>query len=404
MNNLPHRNCPVCSAAERILLYQQRFHTLPEGSPCSGYDVVVCKQCGFAFADHIPNAAAFAAYYERFSRSKSDYSGQDDSPCNKERFVAIADYLCRVIKDKNLRIIDIGCSRGGLLAQLKKRGFTDVSGLDPSHLCARAVQELYNIQVDTGTLVSNNLAQHSFDLVILVGVMEHIPDLDNSMHFLSRLLADNAQVFVEVPDATSFHCVADAPFQEFSIEHINFFSLPSLANLFSRHGFAAQELTQMLRSISSTTVMPSACGIFVKQSDKEPACLRDEQTAPALRKYIEQSAKEEQRLADLLSALSSSRRSINVWGAGTHTLHMLESTDLGKCNIAAYIDSNPELQGKQIQGRPILAPSELACRKESILISSRVYQDEIVHQIKEVLHLPNELILLYLTEGTADIN
>ena len=34
----------------------------------SGYDVVVCEQCGFGFADDIPPQSTFDAYYQDLSK------------------------------------------------------------------------------------------------------------------------------------------------------------------------------------------------------------------------------------------------------------------------------------------------------------------------------------------------
>jgi hypothetical protein len=48
-----------------------------------------------------------------------------------------------------------------------------------------------------------------------------------------------------------------------------------------------------------------------------------------------------------------------------------------------------------LHGRPILAPAALKERTEPVLISSRVFQQEIADQIRNDLGCGNELILLY---------
>ncbi len=399
LSNLPHRDCPICGDNVRILLYQQRFHALPEGSPSQGYDVVVCSHCGFAFADRIPPQAVFEDYYERLSRAEGSYTGSGDSQFDTLRFNQIADHILASIADKNLRIIDIGCSRGGLLAQLRQRDFHNISGLDPAPSCAKFVHELYNVPVATGTMLNNDLGEHNFDLVILIGVLEHVPNLKDAMQRLQKITSDNAYVVAEVPDAEAFHRWPDAPFQEFSIEHINFFARQSLTNLFSQFGFAPIDVQQLSRHMSKTTVMPSVYALYRKDSRIKPDLVVDTQTEPALRQYIQRSAEEELRIAKTLETLAAAHRRLDVWGAGTHTLHLLETTALARCNIAAYIDSSPKLQGQQLNGRPILAPAAILERSEPILISSRVYQDDIIHQIRHELEAPNELILLYQTEN-----
>jgi hypothetical protein len=73
----------------------------------------------------------------------------------------------------------------------------------------------------------------------------------------------------------------------------------------------------------------------------------------------------------------------------------LASGNLARANIAAFVDSNPKYQGKQLNGVPVLSPDALKARPEPILISSQVFEHEIVRQIREDLRLDNKVITLY---------
>jgi FlaA1/EpsC-like NDP-sugar epimerase len=88
-------------------------------------------------------------------------------------------------------------------------------------------------------------------------------------------------------------------------------------------------------------------------------------------------------------------QTIIIWGVGTHTLRLLETSRLGRANIVAFVDSNPRYQLKQLNGIPIIAPADLKSRPEPILISSRVFQREIEQQIREDLRLSNQIVKLY---------
>jgi len=68
---------------------------------------------------------------------------------------------------------------------------------------------------------------------------------------------------------------------------------------------------------------------------------------------------------------------------------------LGEAKIKAFVDSNPRYQGKSLNNVPIISPQALKDMTETILISSRVYQEEIAHQIRGELKLRNEFIKLY---------
>ncbi len=50
---------------------------------------------------------------------------------------------------------------------------------------------------------------------------------------------------------------------------------------------------------------------------------------------------------------------------------------------------------RTVAGRPIVAPSALQGRREPILILSRVFQTEIVSQIRELLGEDRAIITLY---------
>jgi hypothetical protein len=58
------------------------------------------------------------------------------------------------------------------------------------------------------------------------------------------------------------------------------------------------------------------------------------------------------------------------------------------------VDSNPNLQGRELAGRKVLAPVQLAGRREEILICSVAFGCEIEIQIRERLGLTNSIVKL----------
>lgn len=79
--------------------------------------------------------------------------------------------------------------------------------------------------------------KEKFDVAVLIGVFEHLPELDESITSLIKILKPGGLLYVEVPDASSYHQWFSAPYQFLSIEHVNFFSSASLGNLLARRGF-----------------------------------------------------------------------------------------------------------------------------------------------------------------------
>jgi len=227
----------------------------------------------------------------------------------------------------------------------------------------------------------------------MIGVLEHVRDLKSVLVILRSVMTPNARLFVDVPDATQFADWPDAPFQEFSTEHINFFSGRSLANLMLAHAFECKFSQKVPWSYSETTVIPSVGAVF-ERTNRSANWERDDETEPRLQQYISQSEEVDVAIRKLLRSTTDGR-AIILWGVGTHTQRLLATGALDSLNIVVFVDSNPKYRGKKLRGIPIVSPEELKSRTEPILICSRVFQLEIEKQIREQLRLKNEVLLLY---------
>ena len=390
------RGCPICGSPERRVAFGQVFAAVDQTTPVTGYDVAVCERCGAAYADGIPDQAAFDRYYAEMSKYEYAQRGGAESDFDARRLALIAGIVAPHVPASDARILDVGCASGRLLANLRDRGFSHVSGLDPSPACAAAARRLYGIDVRAMTLGELARSGEHVDVVLMVGVLEHLYDLDAALTDLRALLSPGGLVYFEVPDVTAFADWPNAPYQDFSTEHINFFSPMSLRNLMRRYGFTQRFLEQNHREQSYRTVMSNISAVFAKDpaiSSFEPEF--DRETAAGLARYIEQCAADDRRLRETIDAIVDAQTPILVWGVGTHTSRLMATSRLADANIAAFIESNVRYQGKTLHGRPILAPSALPGRAEPVLISSRVFEKEIVDQIRDDLRCGNELILLY---------
>lgn len=390
-----NRICEVCQSTENKFLFRQNFSEIDGAKLISGYDVVVCRQCGFSFASNIPQQEAFDNYYKELSKYEYQERGGRESLYDLKRFENISNTIHRqLLKQKNSfssRILDIGCSTGRLLKLLKDKGYTHVFGLDPSPVCARLAKKLYDIDVFIDSLFTFK-TEVKFDVIILIGVLEHIKDLRLAIKNIQNLLSSNGLVYLEVPDATRFCFYEDAPFQQFSIEHINFFSPQSLDNFMNRNNFELIRYEQVEREHSKNTIMPCISGFWKVNNSLTLANIqKDTESEDKLIKYINQSIKVENRIKDIIEQLVNNQKPIFVWGTGTHTLRLLETTNLGQANIIAFIDSNPKYQEKYLKGIPILSPSAIKNKDYPIFISTRVMQEEIVSQIKDELLYENDL-------------
>ncbi len=358
-----------------------------------GYDVAICETCGGGFADGIPGQEIFDRYYRDMSKYAQPQTAGRINATDAERFRQIVDLVSPHLP-LGQHLADIGCATGGLLAEFQRRGYQNLTGFDPSLDCAETARSLYGIQVKQATIKNLHEITDRFDAVILTGVLEHLADVDASLESLVHLLRPEGHLYFEVPDASSYDQWFSAPFQFFSMEHVNFFSPKSLSNLLARHGFECVFVERVKRFLGPTAVEPAVAGLF-RRTEKKVAISRDDETGPALRRYIEISRQMESRIHGIVDGLVERQVPLAVWGTGTHTLRLLKTSTLPKANIVAFLDSNPAYQGQQLNGVPILSPDQFKCSDAAVLISSHVAEREICEQIREVRRWPNEVIRLY---------
>jgi SAM-dependent methyltransferase len=392
----PSRECPICGSAQRRQLFHQEFAAVDHATSLTGYDVVACERCGGGYADGVPDQHAFDRYYRDMSKYEYAQRGGAESEHDRQRLALIADVIAPHLESPDARILDVGCASGRLLADLRGRGFASVTGLDPSPACAAAAARLYAIEVRTMTLGEIAVTGAQFDCVIMVGVLEHLRDLDDAFGQLRALLSPAGLLYVEVPDVTAFADWPNAPYQDFSTEHINFFSPISLDNLMLRHGFARLFLERNHREQSYRTMMSNVSAVYRRESVLPRREMPfDPDTAKGLERYLSQCATEDERLHTKIDALVEDGRRIIVWGVGTHTSRLMATSRLAEADIVAFIESNSRYHGKTLHGRAILPPEALKAHHEPVLISSRVFEKEIAEQIRHDLGCTNELICLY---------
>ncbi|MEK7072361.1 MAG: class I SAM-dependent methyltransferase [Patescibacteria group bacterium] len=384
------RACPICSCLEKVLLFRQKFSDKTIFL-MDGYDVVVCDKCGFVFADGIPLQADFDGYYAAMSKYEFSYQGGRVSKEYVDYFTKIFNFLAPRVQNKNAKILDIGCSTGSLLSIFKLNGYSNIFGIDPSSECSKTAKELYDITVTTDTVYNFNSIE-KFDLIILSAVLEHLVDFDYSMQKIRSLLNENGLLFIAVPNAEKFSLFVSAPFQQFSTEHINYFSRYSIKNLLSRFSFeeiAVRQDEHKLNNAVDTEIL----SLSKKTAEETLKIVRDDISEPRVREYITKCLAMDLTLNQIIQEKLSGKDKIIIWGVGTHTQRLIGSgLDLSK--ILFFVDSNKRYAGKKIKGLEVKPPEAI---KEGVpvFISSHSYQEEIIHQIREVLKLNNEIITLY---------
>ncbi|MEO8515525.1 MAG: class I SAM-dependent methyltransferase [Flavobacterium sp.] len=97
------------------------------------------------------------------------------------------------------RLLDIGAGTGDFLATAKANGW-QITGLEPNEKAkSSAIAKGVSFQNDI-----KNIDNQSFDVITMWHVLEHVPDIEQQIKDLKRLLKPNGTIIIAVPNFKSF--------------------------------------------------------------------------------------------------------------------------------------------------------------------------------------------------------
>lgn len=137
-------------------------------------------------------------------------------------------------KSQGGKILDIGAGTGDFLIKAKTNGW-NVEGVEPN-LKARelAAKKGIILQETTKALLSN-----SYDVISMWHVLEHIPDLEEQIQELDRLVKKDGLLVIAVPNFKSYDAyVYKNAWAAFDVpRHLWHFSRNSIKKIFQKNNF-----------------------------------------------------------------------------------------------------------------------------------------------------------------------
>lgn len=127
-----------------------------------------------------------------------------------------------------LSCLEIGCGSGDLLAELEKRSFSRIKGIDLS----RENVELARSKVNRAEVAHEDLAavREKFGVVLMLEVLEHIKDDERMLaHIAGNVVERNGFLILSVPSHNSL--------KDLDFGHYRYYEKESLKKLLERSGF-----------------------------------------------------------------------------------------------------------------------------------------------------------------------
>ncbi len=358
LGSAPHSNAYL---TEQFLRAPESWHPL-KVLVCQACWLVQTEDAGPAEALFNEDYAYFSSYSETWLRHAEAYVGQMTD---------------RLHLGEGSLVVELAANDGYLLQYLKARGIPCL-GIEPTASTARAARAkgLEIIEAFFGAQMGSELAAagRQADLITANNVLAHVPDINDFLLGVSRLLLPGGMATFEFPHLLSL--VEHAQFDTVYHEHYSYLSLSALTTILGHSGLRAFDLEHLSTHGGSLRV-------FVQRSDATPrppspslsACLEAEEaagirTAPFYSSFQARADRIKNGFLDFLLEAKRSGKTVMGYGAAAKGNTLLNYAGVRPDLISHVIDRNPAKQGKFLPGSriPICDESLIMERKPDFVV------------------------------------
>ena len=363
-------------------------------------DLVFCPACTLV---QIPQTVP----PEKLFREYLYFSSFSDTMLNHAQTLAERMTKARALDGQSL-VVEIA-SNDGYLLQYYKRAGVRVLGIEPAVNIARVAREergittlseFFGAGLAARLKADGNLA----DVVHAHNVLAHVADLNGFVSGLQLLLKDDGVAIIEVPYVKEMidHCEFDTIYHE----HLCYFSLTALDQLFRKHGL-------LIGDVEVLPIHGGSLRLFVQQKAAGPT--EDNQESSS--RVSQMLAEEEQwgvgkagfyqsfatkvdslrsKLVQMLADLKAGGKGIAAYGASAKGSTLLNYFGIGRETIDFVADRSPIKQGLYTPGAhlPIYGPEKLLeAMPDYVLLLTWNFAGEILAQQAEYRHRGGHFII-----------
>jgi SAM-dependent methyltransferase len=343
----------------------------------------VCHQCmlvqinDYVTAEHIfEEYAYFSSFASSWVQHAADY---------------VAAITRRLGLDRDSFVVELASNDGYLLQHFVERGIPCL-GIEPARNVAQVAIER-GIPTDVAFFgldkaESMTAAGQLADLVCGANVLAQVPDLNDFVAGIPRILNPGGTVTIEFPYVV--RTLEGNQFDQIYHEHFCYFGLISAEAVFSGHGLTIFDVDELWTHGGSLRVYARHSDEVERPiSERVHELRRQEQASgyddPATYERFEERVREtKRRLLELLIDLRRSGARIAGYGAPGKGNTLLNYCGIREDFLDFTVDRNPYKQGRYLPGThiPILAPDAIdEARPDYILILPWNFKDEILEQL-----------------------
>ena len=358
-------------------------------------EVEFCEACYLVqITETVPSESLFRDYFY--------FSSFSETMLEHSRAIALRLIRERLLTSQSL-VVEIASNDGYLLQNYKQSGIP-VLGIEPARNVARVASEKNHIRTLPEFFtkdLAGELAEQDLraDVVHANNVLAHVPDLNGFVAGIQILLKEDGVAVIEVPYLVDL--IDHSEFDTIYHEHLCYFSLHALKQLFLRNGLVIAGVEQLAIHGGSVRLFATRRREHSVAYPAVESLLNDELCWGVDRRerydqFRDRVAEIAESLRRKLCELKSDGKQIAIYGASAKGCSLLSYLSMPPGFFSFVVDRSPHKQGYYTPGThlKIFHPDKLCeARPDFALLLTWNFADEILSQQSEFRALGGKFII-----------
>lgn len=210
---------------------QPQAYTITDDSSILREQIVRCLNCGLMYVNPRINARSLYSNYLNMVDERYMEEEVGRRITAKRILSALGKYK------KPGKLLEVGCATGLLLDEARKVGW-EVHGVEISRWASQIAKERFSLDVFCDSLKKAPYQPGTFDAVVMVDVIEHLPNPKDTFVYIRHLLKPDGILCVNTPDVNSpISRLLKTKWWGIKQAHLFYFSKKTLRKMLEASGF-----------------------------------------------------------------------------------------------------------------------------------------------------------------------
>jgi len=354
-----------------------------ESAPSAPLKLVFCGQCSAVQLTATVDPTYLFSKYVWVTATSATARTYSEVFCNE---------VLKRVSDVAPFVVEVASNDGTFLSRFKDKGCR-ILGVDPAKNIAEAataagvltVAEFFDERVADTILADSGQP----NVIIARNVIPHVKEIHSIVKGLAKLAGKAGTVAIEFHYAKSI--VKELHYDSIYHEHLFYFSLKSLVNLFEKYGLQAFDVFESPISGGSLVVFFNTNWLLtpstelLKLIDRENEVRLNESST--WQRFGEASVRHAQRLKKIVDGYAENSQLV-AYGASARSSTLMNFAGITNKEIEFVIDRNPLKHGLLTPGTniPIISFESARGRLEgkNLLLLAWNFEDEVVNDLRAI--------------------